>query len=223
MVGFNTGDDAIAQVWNRWFSVPAGAELGIRYDRVPTWGDFHPCTSTNEMLLTFYEYYSTPHATPIYSSRRDMAGPYSLEEQFQALTLQSLEPAVLEDESEFDDDVDDDSDSRAAEQASEDPLEGTSQQYTTSGPSAPPPPTPPVNFFNLTPEEIDQEIAMCNDRLWNLHRLRARVTGPYADLIQALPTGDPPQPVEQERPPQRSSSFWDLLKDAIKRRRHDSE
>nr|QUS52785.1 hypothetical protein 3 [Mute swan feces associated tombus-like virus 5] len=220
MVGFATQADAENQALNRWMAIPPGAELCIRYSGAPTWGDFHPLTGgsqANEMQLTFYELYTTQYAAPVYSSTNSpMTQPFSL---FALPTAEEPQPRELT-PSEWDD-----SDEEDDQMDETDPLEGTSTQYQPLQPSAPPI-TPPMDFFQLSPEQLDHEIRQANDHLWQLHRARARLTSPYADLTNQLSQlqlqQDHPPQRQAEKPPERGS-WWDLLKDAVRRRRKDSD
>nr|QUS52788.1 hypothetical protein 3 [Mute swan feces associated tombus-like virus 5] len=204
MVGFNTMEDACNQVLKKWMAIPPEAELCIRYDKAPTWGDFHPQNAQGEMHLTFYEVYTTSAAQPIYTnSNGDPASPFSLDELYlpiEGLQLEA-EPAAETDEDE------------------PPPLEEPEPQGATgyTAPSA-----PPVDFFHLSQAEIDEAIHHHNEQLWKLHRAKAALLYPAPEL-QKVKAAYTPQPEPPEEPPRRSSSLWDMLKAAITSRRKDLE
>lgn len=216
MIGFATEDQACNQAANRWASIPGGAELCITYSKAPSWGQFHPITANGEMELSFYQVYDAGGSTPVYSTSNPLP----------RAVLREIEPADMVDynlDSDFDTDE---------EEEEEDPMEGPSNQHLTTPvqPSAPPATPTLPNFFQLTPQEIEEQMQQANLWLWNLHKAKAAQQHHqqrhfYPDLSTLTLQTDPPTPKPKTlKQPDKTPSWWDLLKGAIKsRRKSDSD
>lgn len=224
MVGFATLDPACAQASNAWASIPPSAELCIRYDKAPTWGQFHPMNATGEMDLVFYEVFRVPGASPVYNPINTMPSSLALSSQFRMLQLNDTPDCPDDTCLEFSDS--DDDGEEVGEQ--DDPGEGTSAQAQQAAdvlPGLPQPPSLP-DFFHLTNEEIEVEIQRANDWLWQLHRAKTSnliTSGQYPNLHSTQPSAPPPeQPLPKSGRKSRSKgSWWDLLSAGLSRRRKD--
>lgn len=168
MIGFVSETQAANQVENRWTSIPGGAELCVRYRTEPTWANFHPQTSSNQLDLDFWPVYTSGSVRSIYSNGTPLSRSTEPRE------LHSL--AELYSDPETDDEFDDASEAPCGCQGAC----NCQQDYT---PSAPPQP-----YTTFTEEELADQYARACQLVEDLDQEYERRQALTQPLPVAVPT-----------------------------------